>query len=291
MEKAIVGFDGRDLSSDALALAKELTRIEGAELHVAVVLPHNPIPLEKEKYEKALADHFEELFAQAKRSSKAREFVAERLDDPSPSKALNDLAETEEADAIVLGSTHRGLLGRSPPAASPSVCLSRVTSRGLAAPRGDAGRRARGLRDRWCWLRWRRASPSSQPRLPRRLARNERWDRASHWRGSTDPARSLAQTTGCGGQCPADFPRSPPGASENGARGRASAVGDTKVESELNFGEPAMLLRPRGGELDLLALGSRSDGPVPELLLAASRPRCCAAHSCPVRPGDPRSSE
>ena len=67
MEKVIVGFDGREEASDALALAKVLARTDGAELHVAVVLQRNPIPIEEEAYERALKEHFDELFARAKR--------------------------------------------------------------------------------------------------------------------------------------------------------------------------------------------------------------------------------
>lgn len=70
----------------------------------------------------------------------------------------------------------------------------------------------------------------------------------------------------------------------------ASAVGDTKVESELKFGEPALVLAQEGGELDLLVLGSRSYGPVRRALVGGVSAEVMRSAPCPVMV-IPRSSE
>lgn len=287
MEKVIVGFDGRDLSSDALALAKELTRIEGAELHVAVVLPRNPIPLEKEKYEKALADHFEELFAQAKEELQGAEFVAERLDDPSPSRALNDLAEREEADAVVLGSTHRGLLGRVSPGSVAERLLSGAPCAVLVAPRGYAGQEHEGFGTVGVGCD---GGVESKLAIEAAAGLARKSDGTVRLIGVVPPLLpSLARMMGVAVNDP-DFPHLLQEPAKMALEEGASAVGDTKVESELKFGEPALVLAQEGGELDLLVLGSRSYGPVRRALVGGVSAEVMRSAPCPVMV-IPRSSE
>ena len=47
MSKVIVGFDASEQSDDALDLGHALAKVDGAELHVAVVLPRTRIPFEE----------------------------------------------------------------------------------------------------------------------------------------------------------------------------------------------------------------------------------------------------
>jgi nucleotide-binding universal stress UspA family protein len=62
MTKILVGFDGSDGARDALRLGKALGRAEDAELLVGAVISYVPLPIEAEAYERALSEHYDELF-------------------------------------------------------------------------------------------------------------------------------------------------------------------------------------------------------------------------------------
>ena len=109
----IVGIDGREGGRDALALAAALQRPFASDL-IAV----HAFPLDyylgrgaDGEYEQVIQDRAQKLARdEVERSGvAARPFV---VADGSPGRALHNAAEAHDGDLIVVGSAHRGRVGR-----------------------------------------------------------------------------------------------------------------------------------------------------------------------------------
>src|SRR5919109_1975843 len=111
-ERIIVGYDGRQEARDALLLSRWLAELTSARLILAVVLPVKEEPIGREGYEAALREDGERVFANALPKLEGLEVETHALGDLRPAEALVGLAKRERADAIVVGSTERGPLGR-----------------------------------------------------------------------------------------------------------------------------------------------------------------------------------
>jgi nucleotide-binding universal stress UspA family protein len=109
----VVGVDGREGGRDALALAARLASLGGGELVAVRVLPFDYYASRSGSPPyTSIAEHdakraLEEQFAEVGVAARARV-----LGDTSPARALHQVAEEERADAIVVGSTHHGRIGR-----------------------------------------------------------------------------------------------------------------------------------------------------------------------------------
>lgn len=109
--RIIVGVDGNDGGRDALALA---CRLAAADTEIVVV---NAFAYEQRPnhgslggYEELLREDAGKILAEATKSDVRYHTVA--IPDTSPARALHGEAERERADLIVIGSCHRGALGR-----------------------------------------------------------------------------------------------------------------------------------------------------------------------------------
>ena len=109
----VVGVDGRQGGRDALRLAAQLAEAGGGELVAVRVFPyqHRPAlagsPAVEEERESTQVALDREL-ADMGMSTARTQVVA----DTSPSRALHRMAERERADVLVVGSAHRGAVGR-----------------------------------------------------------------------------------------------------------------------------------------------------------------------------------
>jgi nucleotide-binding universal stress UspA family protein len=148
--RILVGFDGHDASRDALALGRSLAVIEGAELVLAAVLENlDPLAAPAGAYERALAEAEDRLAASAARILGEIPFRLRLVGGVSAPRALHELAEDEDADVVVLGSTHRGGLGLVLPGTVGERLLHGAPCAVLVAPRGfadsDAGLAIRSI--------------------------------------------------------------------------------------------------------------------------------------------------
>jgi nucleotide-binding universal stress UspA family protein len=139
--RILVGYDGSEGGRDALALARRLASIEGAELVLVAALEYDPLATPADAYERAVEK------AEGRLSSSAREILGEtpfalRTFGGAPAPlVLTEFAERERADVIVLGSTHREGLGRVlPGSVGERVLHGRAPCAVLVAPSGFAGR-------------------------------------------------------------------------------------------------------------------------------------------------------
>ncbi len=137
----LVGYDGRAGSADALALARGLAAIEGAELVLLAALELDPLATPADAYERAMAAAEERLGTAARAALGETSFRLRTVGGVSAPRALHEVAEDEDADVVVLGSTHRGGLGRVLPGSVGERLLHGAPCAVLIAPSGFARRR------------------------------------------------------------------------------------------------------------------------------------------------------
>ena len=130
----IVGLDGREHDADALALGRFLQAALGGELLLAHVIPPAPPgrgmlaleSLERQDGRELLARSAEKLGAAG---------VDTQLVEPCPAApGLSRLAVERRASMLVLGSTHRGAVGRVVPGGVASHLLARAPCAIAVAP-------------------------------------------------------------------------------------------------------------------------------------------------------------
>lgn len=108
--RVLIGFDGSDGGRDALELARVLAG-DGGSAMVATVLYTWPLPPDLAGLEGEPAGEAEPLFAEAREKLPGVE-VETRAFAGSAAAILTGLAEREKFDAILVGSPHRGPVGR-----------------------------------------------------------------------------------------------------------------------------------------------------------------------------------
>lgn len=144
----VVGFDGSDHATDALALGRLLARATSGELVVVCAYPDDPLG------EGATAAEIARGMREDAEASlsRAREIVAgagERAEfravaGASPSRVLHELAEALGARAIVVGPTHHGTVLRRITGSTPEHVLDHAPCPVAVAPDGYAQRTTGG---------------------------------------------------------------------------------------------------------------------------------------------------
>ena len=140
--RILVGYDGQEPSRDALTLGRALAAIEGTELVLAAALENlDPLAAPADAFERARAEAEDRLAASARSLlDEAIEFRLRIVGGVAAPRALTEIAEDERADVVVIGSTHRGGLGRVLPGSVGERLLQGAPCAVLVAPRGFAER-------------------------------------------------------------------------------------------------------------------------------------------------------
>lgn len=140
--RILVGYDGHEPSQDALTLGRALAAIEGAELILAAALDNlDPLATPGDAFERARAEAEDRLAASARALLGDQfQFRMRIVGGVSAPRALTEIAEDEHADVVVIGSTHRGGLGRVLPGSVGERLLQGAPCAVLVAPRGFAKR-------------------------------------------------------------------------------------------------------------------------------------------------------
>ena len=121
----IVGLDGREHDADALALAESLEASLGGELLLAHVVPPAPPGKGMIECERLERQQGRELLTQA--SANLGDGADTQLVEPSPAaRGLTWLAAKRGASILVLGSSHRGTVGRIVPGGSHPISRVRA---------------------------------------------------------------------------------------------------------------------------------------------------------------------
>jgi nucleotide-binding universal stress UspA family protein len=255
----VAGVDGRAQGHDAVALGAALAEASGVPLVATAVnsstsaLPADELELEGERN---IADALARI--ESRVAVETRILAAH-----SPARGLHDLAEEAGAGAVVVGSSHRGPVGR--------LLIGNVGIQLLAGTPCPVAVAPRGLADR------------GAPALGRI---GVGFDGSPESRKALEHAASLAQSIGASvrvvhavaagrsphwpGSRPAD--RSERRQEAEAALAEALAGMPSRVEAEFRLveGDPIDALESEArDDLDLLVLGSRAFGPVRRVLLGS----------------------
>jgi nucleotide-binding universal stress UspA family protein len=269
----VVGIDGREGGRDALTLAGSLQRVCASEIVAVLAFPLDDYlgrgaggEYEKVIHDRAVAVARGEVEGSG---ASARPFV---VADGSPGRALHHAATAHEADLIVVGSAHRGRVGRvlagdvSAGTLHGAPCPVLVAPRGYGEHGGELSTIGVGFD----------GSPESRAALEfaHRIAEavgarlrvicvvvppdaggpSQEWAEHAHRRRAEAEERLAAALTDLG----------------------EIASGDLLV------GDPARELADAAHDLDLLVTGSRGYGPVRRLMLGSTSTKLVHEAPCPV---------
>lgn len=273
----VVGVDARPGGRDALALAAQLSETFGSRLVAVHAYPYDYF------ISRGSIRDFEAVMQGAARETLDTELEgagatadAIATPDDSPGRALQRIAKREHGDLIVVGSAHRGPIGRVLAGDVTAGTLHGAPCPVLVAPRGYADH-ARELKTIGVGFD---GSPES--------------------RAAVDLAHAIAEAAGARiraiGVVAAPEPGNPfegyhPDWDEHvrvkrvDAEERLQAVlaelGDVAT-GDVTFGEPARELAYAAKHLDMLIIGSRSYGPVRRLMLGSTSSKVVHEAACPV---------
>lgn len=274
MKTIVIGFDGSEAARDALSLGGVLARSHGAELVVVTNFDYAPLTITAFDYESVIEDEAEELFRRAR--GELGDLEAECLVQTAPSAAhaLVEVAESREADLIVVGSTHRrgvglALLGSTAERVIQGApCAVMVAPDGYEPASGHPGIARVGV---------------GIDGSPESLLALEAASELARSAGATLRVIGIASPPPKPLRDPEsylDFARQ----ERQGDVDRAVEWLDSNVDAEgsLLEGDPAERLLEQGRELDVLVLGSRGYGPLRRTLLGGVSGAVAADASCAV---------
>ena len=281
MSKVIVGFDASEQSEDALVLGQALAEVYGAELHVAIVLPRTRIPFEQAIAGGQLSAQLEErLYESARHRLGKAEFIRASLDGEgggrSAARALYEYAEDQDADLIVVGSSHRGKVGRILPGSVGESLLRGAPCAVAVAPRGFARQEHAGFH-----LIGIAYDGTEEADLALKEAQRISSSLGAELRVITvvPTVIALQMSAALAGELLEDLREEFRRYLE---RGLSELGQKTEAEAVLREGDPAKVLAEQGIELDLLVMGSRGYGPVRSALLGAISSAVMRTAPCPV---------
>lgn len=289
MKKILVGYDGTAQANDALHLGAALARAVEAHLLVASAIEFESLdgsgPLDRTvytqidhaRYDQAKAAYFDRIFDQARAELGETQFERHPLQD-SAAHGLTELAETVEADLVVIGSTHHGPIRRVLAGTVATRLLHGAPCAVAVAPRG------------WCERRPSRVSligvgydGSDESTLAVASA-----DELAEAFGAKLRVITIAPYIGAHVAIGVDADL---GAVEVMRReiwaerleeGVGLISGDVETEHVLRLGKEATELALQGADLDLLVVGSRGYGPLKQALVGSVSSELVRTAPCPV---------
>lgn len=140
--KLLVGFDGSDGADDAVELARWLGAGERGEALLVNVLPHpGPLPVAYYLLDREETPWERDFFRRPVEALAPLQVRWQNFVGGSPSQILTDVAASERFDLIVVGSPHRGAVGRTLLGSVAQGVLHGAPAAVAVAPRGFARER------------------------------------------------------------------------------------------------------------------------------------------------------
>ena len=281
MSKIIVGADGSDGSRDALPLATRLAGVTGSTLVLANVFPFDVTPSgtlnrEFEEHLRRDADATLELLRKSLDANTPVETC--KVPNPTAAHGLHALAEREEAELIVVGSTHTGRAGRVLPGSTGERLLHGAPCPVAVAPKGYADKRGSAPRVVGCGYDGSLSSQralSAANRVAAATGARLRVIRAFQPLAYDVPPGSVAM-----GERSAYNDSLQKRASEELDAAVAKTAGDP--EAVFAVGDPAQILAEESEQLELLFVGSRGYGPLHAVVVGGVAGRLVREAACPV---------
>lgn len=265
----LVGIDDRDGGRDALALAKNLLA-DGKDMTLAHIY-HGDVQLglgSNAAYPVTEREHAAEVLGRASREAGIHAHLRWR-GAASVGQGLHELAELIEADVLVVGSSRHGAVGRVFLGDDTHAALNGAPCAVAVAPTGYA----------------------QHPALMREIG--VAYNGSPESGGVVSVARALAAQHGAkvsafeavwipwhGFGTDHTAPDNAIDERVDHARGRIAALGE--IEPHAVFGEPATELALYSASLDLLVVGSRSEGPVGRLVHGSTSQQLARTARCPL---------
>jgi nucleotide-binding universal stress UspA family protein len=272
--RLLVGYDGRPVSRDALALAKAFCEIGTTELTVACVRPYWPSLVGLENFAMVVEEDERWIRRGATQVLGTIPFSARVLAGGHETAGLKELAEAEESDLIVVGSTHRGRVGRVCPGSMGERVLDDAPCAVAVAPRGYADEDASIHRIAVGYD----GSKASTVALRRAIHLAEQSGASLLILGAVEISLGLAgfETRQSKDLQQAKMER-------HLERALSKIPSEVSSESRLLFGAPARAILEAAKDADLLVLGSRGNySPVKRLALGSVGSAAMRSAACPT---------
>ncbi len=276
--KLLIGVDAGDGGRDALELARVLGGGEGSVLAVAVaVVQPGVLPTAFALISEPEALECAPQLAGLGERLAGAEVQVRAFGSGSPAKILTTLAEAEHYDAIVVGSPHRGPIGRIVLGSVASSLLNGAPTAVAVAPRGYAEADHGSLRRI-------AVGYDGSPEAKLALAQAERLARAANATIEVltvvaPPVPAPVPVSAAGTYLPA----TPPAPDKVLVEAINSVDENLAVEGKRLDGPPATTLAAECADgIDLLVVGSRGYGPVSRVLLGSTSHELITTAPCPV---------
>lgn len=271
--RLLVGYDGSGGGRDALELARVIGSLEGGGALVVVVQPYGRLPIPFAELEHDTAAEAEPLLEEARKHLRRIDVDTRAFGGGSAAGVITDLAEGERADLVVLGSPHRGALGRvlmgsvAQGVLHGSPCSVAIAPAGYAETSHNPFRRIAVAYD---------GTTEAKAAVARAAYLAGLSGAAIRVLTAVGPPVSVP---GAAGYTPVTPPDPKPILDEG-----VGMIGDsTPVEGMLLDGSPAAVIAEAcEDDVDLLLVGSRGYGPAMRVLLGSVSTRLVNGAPCPV---------
>jgi nucleotide-binding universal stress UspA family protein len=139
--RIILGYDGTQQSHDALALTRLLAADGKRSIVVAHVIPRPPpFDARSREYVTLVRHHDHSVLDPAVAELAGLRVETRPIESTSPAHGLHELVEDEGASLVVIGSTHRGPVGRVVLGSVGEILLAGTPAAVAVAPKGFAAR-------------------------------------------------------------------------------------------------------------------------------------------------------
>ena len=273
--RLLVGLDDREGGRDALELARVLASEEGDSLVVVTVLFGGPLPMEYALLSEDEAGEAGPLLEEAREKLAGLDVETRAYGGGSPAGILTTLAEREDFDAIVVGSPHRGPLGRVFIGSVASSLLNGSPADVAVAPAGYAQADHETFRDI-------AVGYDGSPEAKVALRRAEDLSKRSNARITlvTVVKPPVAPPVMVPSAPAPEIPLQPERVINEGIR----SVDDCLAAESIRLdGDPAIELAGACEDgVDMLVVGSRGYGPLTRVLVGSVSRRVIQKAPCPV---------
>jgi nucleotide-binding universal stress UspA family protein len=279
----LIGVDESERSEDAIAFGSRLAAAADATVVVASAFAYSDVPHRAANlsYRQALAEDAKKVARDMR--GRLKDLPDERalirvMANPSPAHALHDLAHSERAAIVVVGSTHTGAAGRVLPGSTGERLLHGAPCSVAVVPKDYR-------------------TQADQPIRRIGVAYNGTEEATAAVHAAAELARAFgaeleiigvvdATTYGTpalmGGPSELRLREDIERAIQEGLDEMVAGVAGVTIRSVRLTGPPAEMLAEYSAHLDLLVTGSRGYGPLRSVLVGGVAGRLIRAAHCPV---------
>lgn len=271
--RLLVGFDGSEGGRDALELARAIGTPAEASALVVAVIPYGPLPVDFTELEDGGGAEAEPLLEEARERLAGLEVETRSFGGGSPAGVMTELAEAEQVEMIVVGSPHRGALGRALIGSVAENLLHGAPCAVIVAPRGYAD----ATHDPWRQIAVAYdGTPEAKAALRSAEAIAARTNATIHVFTVVAPPAPIPGGVGY-------TPMNPPDPDRVLTEGVNSVDSGLAAKGRRLDGSPAATLAGACEDgIDLLVAGSRAYGPVMRVLLGSVSTQLVRMAPCPV---------